>query len=278
VAHKSSESAGAASVDLYTYAYQHDPIVHAMISQSGTATAFFEPPPKNNSASWYSASKALGCGDASVGAEASLECMRQVPTNALLNATTVDNPLKAVLGNFGPTQDGKVVFSNYDDLARKGEFIQKPYLIGNNNYESGLFWLFAAAANRTFTDLEWCLFNADLFTCPTAKAAAFRHSHGVTTYRYRYYGEFYNLRLTSNPNSGTWHGSEIPIIFQAAEDASGVPNTPEENSIGDYMQKAWADFAKEPEFAFKGAPYFYPEYDPLGKYLIFALAPAVQIY
>jgi cholinesterase len=272
------QSAGGASVDLYAYAYQHDPIVHAMISQSGTATAFFDPPPKNNSAPWYSASAALGCGDASIGAEESLECMRKVSTDQLLNATTVNDPLKAVLGSFGPTQDGKIVFSNYNDLARRGEFIQKPYLVGNNDYEAGLFWLFAIAANRTFTDLEWCLFNADIFTCPTAKAASFRHQNGVKTYRYRYYGEFYNLRLTKDPNSGAWHGSEIPIIFQAAEDASGVPNTPAENSIGDYLQKAWADFAKAPEFVFDGFPYYFPNYDPLGKLLILRVPPVADIY
>jgi cholinesterase len=245
-----------------------------LISQSGTATAFFDPPAKNNTVPWFKASVALGCGDASVGAEASLECMRKASVAQILNATTVDDPLKAVLGNFGPTQDGEVVFSNYDDLARQGEFIHKPFLVGNNDYEAGLFWLFATAANRNFTDLEWCLFNADIFTCPTAKAAAFRHQNGVKTYRYRYYGEFYNLRLTSNPSSGTWHGSEIPIIFQAAEDASGVPNTPAENSIGDYLQKAWADFAKNPDFAFSYAPYFYPEYDPIGEFI--TSPPSIQ--
>jgi cholinesterase len=259
------QSAGGASVDLYAYAYQDDPIVHAMISQSGTATAFFSPPPKNNSVAWFNASVALGCGDESVGAEASLECVRKAPLDRILNVTTVSDPLKSVLGNFGPTSDGEVVFSDYDNRARRGDFIQKPYLVGNNDYEAGLFWLFAIAAGRTFSDLEWCLFNADIFTCPVAKAAAFRHQNGVKTYRYRYYGDFYNLRLTTSPASGAWHGAEIPIIFQAAEQASGVPNTPEEEAISNYMQKAWADFAKKPYSAFDGAPYNYPEYDPAGK-------------
>jgi cholinesterase len=251
-------------VDLYAYAYQDDPIVHAMISQSGTATAFFEPPPKNNSEAWFNASIALGCGDSSVGAQASLNCMRNVPTANLISVTTVADPLKAVLGNFGPTSDDKIVFSNYDDLAKRGEFIQKPYLVGNNDYEAGLFWLFAVAAQRNFTDTEWCLFNADVFTCPVAKAAAFRQQNGVKTYRYRYYGDFLNLRVTNNPNSGPWHGSEIPILFQGASAASGVANTPEENALSVYMQTAWADFAKDPESTFGSSPYEYPEYDPAG--------------
>jgi cholinesterase len=194
---------------------------------------------------------------------------------SILTATTVSDPLKAVLGNFGPTTDNKVVFSNYDERAERGDFIQKPYLVGNNDYEAGLFWLFAVAAQRNFTDTEWCLFNADIFTCPTAKAAAFRQQNGVKTYRYRYYGEFLNLRITNAPNSGPWHGSEIPVIFQGAEGASGVANTPEENAISTYMQKAWADFAKYPDFAFDLPPYQYPEYDPAGTCLQHVLIPSM---
>lgn len=269
------QSAGGASVDLYSYAYKNDPIVSALIEQSGTATSFFSPPPPNNTVAWYNASVILGCGDASAGAEAVLACIRTKSANELLNATNVEDPIQSVLGNFGPTSDGKVVFSDYDERADRGDFIQKPLLVGNNDNEAGLFRLLAFAANRTFTDLEWCLFNADVFTCPAAKTARERVSTGVDTYRYRYFGDFYNLRLTTKPSSGAWHGSELPILFQSAEDSSGAPNTPEETAISDYMQGAWAAFAKDPKRAFSKAPYGLPEYNPLSKSRDLILLPPV---
>jgi cholinesterase len=234
-----------------------------MIAQSGTAVSFFNPPPPSNSEAWYNASRNLGCGDTSVGAEASLACIRTKGTKELLDATSSQDPIQSVLGNFGPTADEKIVFSDYDDRGSSGDFIQKPLLVGNNNNEAGLFRLFALAANRTFTDFEWCLFNADIFTCPAAKAARYRVENGVGTYRYRYYGDFYNLRLTNTPDSGAWHGAELPVLFQSAEESSGVPNTPEENAISNYMQGAWAAFAKDPENAFSKSPYKLPPYHSL---------------
>jgi hypothetical protein len=67
----------------------------------------------NNLQAWFSASKQLGCGDASVGTEKSIACMRNQTTQSLLGAIAVANPLQAVLGNFGPSADNKVVFSDY---------------------------------------------------------------------------------------------------------------------------------------------------------------------
>ncbi|KAF2433928.1 alpha/beta-hydrolase [Tothia fuscella] len=261
------QSAGGASVDLYSFAYKDDPIVNAMIAQSGTATAFFDPAPPDNLASFYNASAKLGCGNSTAGAAAAVACVRTKNTTDLLAATRVTDALASVLGSFGPTSDGKVVFSDYDKRGDKGDFIKKPLLVGNNDYEAGLFRLYALAAGRNFTDLEYCLFNADIFTCPAARAAEYRTSNNVDVYRYRYYGEFYNLRLTSNPSSGTWHGGELPILFQQTA-YSGVADTAEETSISNYLQKAWSDFAKDPK-SFKKAPYNFPTYNSLGRRMPF---------
>jgi hypothetical protein len=182
----------------------------------------------------------------------------------VLAAIVVADPLKAVLGNFGPTVDNTVVFPNYDSRASNGQFIKKPYFTGNNNYEAGLFRVLASAAGASVSDVDWCLFNLETFTCPAAKAANARAVASVPTYRYRYFGEFPNMRLTAHPNSGAWHGSEIDVIWGTSVDATGVANTAAETSISNYLQGAWAAFAKDPVNAFTKAPYSFPKYNANG--------------
>jgi hypothetical protein len=204
-----------------------------------------------------------------------VSCFRQKPFQAILNATKVADPLAAVLGNFGPTIDEKTVFSDYDDRAENGDFVQRPYLVGNNNYEAGLFKILGI--QRNITAQEWCLFDAAVFTCPAAKAAAYRAKQKINTFRYRYYGDFDNLRLTDKPPlgpSGAWHGAEIPIVFRTAVDASQEANTPDENEISKYLHGVWAAFAKDPEHALYEHKYNFPQYDAKSKFLSF-LSPSL---
>ena len=63
-------------------------------------------------------------------------------------------------------------------------------------------------------------------------------------WRYRYFGEFENLELF--PGSGTYHGSELEMVFGTAEDVSGLPNTKLEEKTIAYFMKAWAAFARDP--------------------------------
>lgn len=125
-------------MDYYTYAWTKDPIANAFIPQSGTATSFANPPPLNNTEAFVNGSIALGCGDGSSGLDAALACVRTKPFTNVLAATKVSDPLRAVLGNFGPTVDGKVIFNDYTKRAERGDFIQRPYMTGNNNYASPL--------------------------------------------------------------------------------------------------------------------------------------------
>jgi cholinesterase len=189
--------------------------------------------------------------------------MRNQSVKNILAATFIPNPLQSILGNFGPTPDNKVVFSDYTLRQLTGNFIKRPYFTGNNDYEAGLFRIFALAANTTISDLEWCLFDLASFTCPAAHAANVRALARVPTYRYRYFGEFSNLKLTTHPNSRAWHGSEILPIWGTAEDASAVRNTPTETLISDYLQGVWAAFAKNPNSAFSKLPYLFPRINEL---------------
>jgi carboxylesterase type B len=118
------QSAGGASVDLLKFAYPKDPIVKGFISESGVAS---NPggSPANTSAGWWITSQKLGCGGIEAG-EATLACMRSKKWQEIYNAI----PKRGVLanlgaGNFGPTNDGKVVFPDYAKRRAEGNFAKE---------------------------------------------------------------------------------------------------------------------------------------------------------
>ena len=170
-----------------------------------------------------------------------------------------------IVGPFPPTADNKIVFSDYGARANAGNFVKKPYFTGNNDYEAGLFKYTATFSNTQLSDLEWALFNLATFSCPAASAAAHRSHYGVPTWRYRYFGEFENLRLTDNPSSGAYHASEIYTVWQTVEDCTGVNNTSVETEISKYLQGAWAVFAKDPVRGLSGGNYKWPRYNTRGR-------------
>jgi carboxylesterase type B len=251
------ESAGGASVDYYSYAYTKDPIVSGIIAESGAVSSFSSPAPPNNSEVWYKASAALGCPTSA--AAASVACMRTKSMDEILKATKVANPLQAVLGFFGPSVDGKTVFGDYKERAAAGNFIQKPYMTGNNHLESGLFILIASGARLNITANIWPVFNAATFTCPIARAAAARASKGVPTYRYRYFADFPNTFLQDS-NKGAYHTAEIPLVFGTTEYVTGQANTPSQAKLQKFMQSTWAAFAKDP-LSLQKSPFNLPAYD-----------------
>lgn len=99
---------------------------------------------------------------------------------------------------YGPTIDKKLVFSDY--AQRKPA--AAPILIGNNDFEAGLFRLLAPS----FPDSIWNLVNQNAFVCPAADRAAKLLAFGNPTWRYRYFGVFPNLILTTTPESACIRG------------------------------------------------------------------------
>ena len=194
--------------------------------------------------------------------------MRTKSFQKILNATASPPGLASLLGEFGPTADNKIVFSNYTARAAAGQFTRRPYFTGNNDYEAGLFKIIAAAAGTQLSDVDWAISNLFTYSCPVSDAALARFVHGVPTWRYRYFGDFPNLRLTVDPDSGAWHGAEINIVWRTTVDASGEADTAPEASISRYLSRAWATFAKNPATGLSNAPYSWPRYDPHGNTLI----------
>jgi cholinesterase len=124
------ESAGGASVDFYSYAWTEDPIINGFIPQSGSAA--MRPPgssPKPaNESSWYRLTNRLGCGKFKDGAK-TVDCMRILPATTIMKqlidwSGLTSNPMSA-LTQFGPTADGKVVFSDYAKRIEEGKFIKR---------------------------------------------------------------------------------------------------------------------------------------------------------
>lgn len=117
------ESAGAASVDLYSYAYRRDPIVKGFIAQSGAASnrgGGIDAVQK----AWYEASEKIGCGGAAAGNQ-TVECMRKKTTQEILDSIRPEGAVLALgSSGFTPVADGKIVFSDYEDRRSRGQFIK----------------------------------------------------------------------------------------------------------------------------------------------------------
>jgi cholinesterase len=104
------ESAGAASVDYYAYAYPKDPIVHGLIAQSPYSGGPIAT--SNPTKGWYEVSKKMNCGGPEVG-EKSVECMRSKSANDIMSAVG--------FSFFTPIADEKFVFANAKARAAAGQ-------------------------------------------------------------------------------------------------------------------------------------------------------------
>lgn len=112
------QSAGAASVDYYNYAYPSDPIVTGLIMDSGTALI----PIRGDStgANFSFVASELGC-NSSGDADRQLACMRRLPSariQSFVAEYSVNGSSPAL--SFGPIPDEKTVFANYTERALSG--------------------------------------------------------------------------------------------------------------------------------------------------------------
>ncbi|KAL2075539.1 hypothetical protein VTL71DRAFT_482 [Oculimacula yallundae] len=234
------QSAGAASIDFYSYAWTKDPIVAGLIPESGNVIGWGLPNSKGLAATaWFNVTTTLGCGTASSDSATVLECMRGKNYSDILGAIPPTTGTAGILGYFGPTVDGEVVFANYSSRTPA----KVPMLIGNNNYEGGLFRTQFALNGLFYPDNFWDAFNLQAFTCPTGIRANLSTAAGIPTWRYRYMGVFPNLAVSDD--AGTYHVAEVPMLFNTAQNSPAA--SPEQVSIGNYMRGAWAAFAKDPQ-------------------------------
>jgi len=229
------QSAGSASVDIYSYAWTADPIVNAFIEESGSVGVLTGGDVQATE-KWYNVSMALGCG----GPEAAATSEACVRTK---NISDIVTALSTVPAGFVPVVDNVTIFADYAARGSAGQFVKKPLLVGSNNNEAGLF---DAAAGGTFPPAAITAMNAE-FTCPAGDAARYRAMNGVPVWRYRYFGVWPNLNISAN--AGAFHSAEVSQIFGNTVELMGIPNTANETAVSTLFRSAWTSFAKRPETA-----------------------------
>lgn len=222
------ESAGAGSVDaLVTLPPQPVPF-RAAIMQSGQCSVFVNK--FDGMKSWKQLVKLTGCIDPA----AELECMRQFP------ATALKYLLEEHKLTFYPVTDG-VTWAKKprtDRLASRPDhsaIARVPILIGSNADEGTLLQY-----NRPTTLQK--RFGLFAFQCPAAVVATESHAVGIPTWRYYFNASFPNTNLFDG--AGAYHSSEVRLIFGTYPHRT---STTAQRVLAAKMQKAWADFAKDPE-------------------------------
>jgi cholinesterase len=249
------QSAGAASIDFYTYAWTSDPIVNGFIEESGTTSLITPLNISTSAAMWYNVSSTVGCGSETSNASSVLACMRNVSSTAILAAIGSQS--------FTPTIDSTVVFSDYGTRSLEGNLIKKPLLLGNNDNEAGLFRVVAILEGQDLPQAFWDAYNFKNFFCPCAARANVSVYNQVPTWRYRWFGVFPNTNLTTYPDSGAYHTSEIPIVFNTPAAGKGIViDTAQEQAVMNYTRGAWAAFAKDPINGLNSYQGGWPAYNP----------------
>lgn len=253
------QSSGAVAVDNWAYAFKDDPIVAGLISQSGNVFSFPLNSAELAASNWYNVSGQLGCGTSGN----TVACMRSKSVSALLAAVA---KVPAPPGNsvarsqpaFQSTVDNITIFADYTDRSNNGNFARIPYLQGMNDHESGYYRI--PPYFRTgvlYPESVWTEFEMEDFTCPTAFEGYNRARHNVPTWRFRYFGDWDNLKLY--PTSGAYHGSDVEMIIGNTYGVSGIPPSKAEVATTAYMQGAWSAFAHDPQAGL--TKYGWPEYD-----------------
>lgn len=254
------QSAGAASVDYYGYAYASDPIVAGLIVESGTTQLSGLPFSQATSATaWYEVTESVGCGNATTNATAVLACMRALPYDTILDAVPTSG-LSSIFSGFGPTVDNITVFANYDEQTPASI----PMLLGSNDYEAGTWKTQLALDNVTYPDYLWDEFNLAGFTCLMGERANLSIAAGNPTWRYRFHGVFPNTNISWE--GGAYHGAELTLIF--GSEFATPASTKQEIEVANYVQGAWVAFAKDPVNGLSVYEGGWPTYDPAEETLI----------
>ena len=242
------QSAGAVMADIMNYAYYDDPIVKGYYLMSGTAAAESLPA---NSSHFTLVSKSVGC-DFPDDPAAELDCMRQVPTELIINfigqyADNMEWPLLV----WRPMVDEKIYFSSYSERARQKLMSDRPALISTTSHEDrGIIGMFPTL-NISDGQAPWGdwidLGSLFTFVCPACSTTDWRARANRTTYRSQYAGNFTNL--TPVPWIGAFHGSDIPMVFGTYRRRSDLTEYQEDVSAA--MQDFLFAFMKDPEHGLK---------------------------
>jgi hypothetical protein len=168
--------------------------------------------------------------------------------------------------SFWPTIDEKTVFSDYPARLASGAFAKVPLLIGNTDYEAGYHKAMASVFNQYLSDEEWDQFNLYSFTCPAGARANASVWHGQPTYRYRYFGDFPEIALTTEPPSRAYHASEVLPMFDTVQTSTSEEESGDLVRLGIYLRGMLGMFARDPSMGL--IKYGWPRYGLDGETLV----------
>ncbi|KAF2396625.1 Carboxylesterase [Trichodelitschia bisporula] len=263
------ESAGAVSIDalLTSYNATSRPPFHAAILQSGQISVKRRNTnPAQAFENWALLSAAVGC----MG-NRTLTCMERVSAGKLKMVGETNNL------NFNPVTDGVTLVNNPASRRIAGQIPRIPVLIGSNAGEGRVFVKGATNITQYIAQTfpgqperskavakEYAVGKDGLktpydsiaqimtdvqFGCPVGRFVSDSLAGRYPVWRYYYNATFPNLEKF--PNAGAFHSAEIDLIFgtygkRLAGPESALPSTPQENALSAYIQKSWANFAKNP--------------------------------
>ncbi|PHH72842.1 hypothetical protein CDD80_4215 [Ophiocordyceps camponoti-rufipedis] len=258
------ESAGSGSVDLLIANPPHPIPFAGAILQSGQSAISL---PNHDSAdSWETLTKAADCG----GPVDSIHCIRALP------ADTIREIMERERLTFSPIYDDGSTYAPTGRLDRRkstpqtSRIARVPILIGSNaddgtvfvyddKHKRKLLSQVPSSSTSTLNRIQTAYgppkrpalgpVNSQLaaiigdfaFTCPAKITAEESAKAGIPSWRYVFDAAFANNQPFLD--SGAWHSSEISLIF-GTYNRTGA--TAYQEKLSCVMQKAWADFAKDP--------------------------------
>lgn len=257
------ESAGAASVDALLTA-PSDPLpFRAAIMESGQSSVKInsESGLEVFSSSWEQLLTATNC------TRDPLPCLRAFPADKLQDIVTANNISEGPVNDSGHTWATSPRYERITSNSGNSAMARVPIMIGSNAEEAKPF-VIGVNDTRAFLNENGLGSFADeiiaayplgspgmhsendraqlietefVIQCPIATLANDSSTVGIPTWRYLFNASFPNNELF--PGSGAYHSSEIQFVFGTyeRENATGF-----EREVSQAMQKAWADFAKDP--------------------------------
>ncbi|KAI8725704.1 Carboxylic ester hydrolase [Fusarium sp. LHS14.1] len=235
------QSAEAGMADFYSYAYASDPIANGFVLMSATVDGFPALSSESTESRWFRIAETAGCGArATTHLNVITECMRGKPARDLMSALSSQDTGIGAVPAFGPGVDDIIVFN-----------------------EAGLFRLL----QPNQTDAYWTDFNDRYYTCADALRLQRSIRDRNPSWRYRYFGDFPNIAVSTDPPSGAYHGAELQPLFDTVPQ-SPMASAQEQVAVGDYLRGAWAAFAKDPAHGLLAYKNGWPKYEPTEETLI----------
>jgi carboxylesterase 2 len=220
---------------------------------------------ENGLTSWESLVALLNCTTAT----SQITCVQSKP------ATTIKNEIEMNMLDFAPAYDNVTAVQDVRQSIITKEFADVPFFLGTNANEGRVLATAAGIGANTSQDLIEPFLNVtfpgnvslqnailaaypnsltknayefisqiltdETFLCPSAALADLAVMNGYDVWRYYFNATFPNTQ--SFPDAGVYHSSEIPEVFGTYPT---INETTQEVKLSQYIQRAWANFAKNP--------------------------------